>query len=113
MKMLRANVSNLRKEKTDLMSTWKLTDEQWKEFFNLATKKSWLDYHERGYHTSFGKRDYIQAISNTINGYGAESCYPELPDIHYVNMGDTYACTIILKGDKLYIGCWGDLFENC
>ena len=32
--------------------------------------------------------------------------------VYYFNAGDTYAATIILIGDNLTVGCWGDLVEK-
>lgn len=105
--MIRVDVRNLQNMKDELMGKWKINEEQWKVFYHLATKKTWLDYHKRGYHYSFAKRDYTNLVSEAINGSGAESLYPEMPHVHYVNMGDPYVTTAILKGEKLYIGCWG------
>lgn len=73
----------------------------------------WINYHTKGSHPSFGKRDYIEAISNVIGGFGAERLHSQTPSIHYVNMGDSYATTIIMKSDNLlYLGCYADIVEN-
>lgn len=32
--------------------------------------------------------------------------------VYYCNAGDTYAGTILFIGDRLVVGCWGDLVER-
>jgi hypothetical protein len=110
--MRRANPTNLRQMKAELMKAWNITEETFKVFVSLVTKYTWEDYWDRRSHTSFAKREYMQYVNNVIKGSGVDSLYPDLPDIWYVNMGDTYATTVILKDDKLYIGTWGDVVEK-
>ena len=31
--------------------------------------------------------------------------------VYYCNAGETYATTILFMGPRLYVGCWGDLFD--
>lgn len=33
-------------------------------------------------------------------------------DVYYCNAGDSYATTVIFHGDRLYVGCTGDLVER-
>lgn len=30
----------------------------------------------------------------------------------YINTGDTYSPTLIARGDRVFIGCWGDEYER-
>lgn len=32
--------------------------------------------------------------------------------VYYCNAGDSYATTVIFRGDNLIVGCWGDLVEQ-
>lgn len=32
--------------------------------------------------------------------------------VDYCNAGDAYAATLIFHGNRMYIGCWGDLVER-
>ncbi|MGZ7226658.1 hypothetical protein ACXWO0_09350, partial [Streptococcus pyogenes] len=32
--------------------------------------------------------------------------------VHYCNAGDAYAGTILFIGDRLVVGCWGDMVEK-
>jgi hypothetical protein len=42
---------------------------------------------------------------------GVESCFPQRPEIHYLNAGDTYNPTLIFNDytGTIRIGCWGDI----
>ncbi len=61
----------------------------------------------------------LDAVNHIIGGYGVEALGPgsgsgHAPPYEYVNMGDTYATTIIYKHatDALSIGNWGDIVER-
>lgn len=32
--------------------------------------------------------------------------------VYYCNAGDAYATTILFAGDRMFVGCWGDLVEK-
>lgn len=53
-------------------------------------------------------------LSDVGEFHGAESLYPEQPNIYYLNAGDTYATTLLYDHDEMEfsIGCWGDLMEG-
>jgi hypothetical protein len=106
------NPGTLRKNKGELMKAWDLSPVQWKLFYTLAVNKTWQDFHTSGHHESFAYRDYLEAISKVIGGFGAESLHPEHPDIWYVNMGDSYNTTVLLHQGYLYISTWGDVMEK-
>jgi hypothetical protein len=110
---MRANAKNLRKLKADLVRQWKITEEQWGQLLELALKRSWEDHHTPGHHPSFAQFAYMEQINKAINGFGVEplphSC---VPNVEYVNMGDAYVPTAILRDGKLYLGCWADMVEK-
>jgi hypothetical protein len=74
--------------------------------------------------TSQGWREtmMMSALSEIVGGFGEESLHGKgqdkygtaWPRYRYVNMGDTYATTLILNTDtgSVTIGCWGDLAER-
>jgi hypothetical protein len=58
----------------------------------------------------------LHILDNMLNGYGVEGFpiadgYTEKSFCSYVNMGDTYATTVLCVGDDFEIGCWGDIAE--
>jgi len=65
------------------------------------------------YHAPSREDMILHVLNALIDGYGVESCYPDKPELWYVNMGDPYVATIIYNDDtgKFRIGCWGDYFE--
>lgn len=60
----------------------------------------------------------LHAINVIVRGYGIEALGKvdmyRGPPYEYVNMGDTYATTLIYNSrtNNLYIGCWGTVAEN-
>lgn len=61
----------------------------------------------------------MHAINELVGGYGVEGIGPGrsgdyAPPYEYVNMGDTYATTLIYDRDKdrLFIGDWGTIVEE-
>lgn len=63
----------------------------------------------------------LHAINEIVDGYGVEALGPAgsrsegyAPPYEYINMGDTYATTLIYrrKTDTLRVGTWGDLAEK-
>lgn len=75
------------------------------------------------------KREAFERIARILKHehFGVESCSLdnfddindslEAPSMMYLNMGDTYATTLILTDDylngvKLYVSCWGDWHEE-
>ena len=56
------------------------------------------------------------ALNEIIEGHGVESIVPidsDRPSYDYVNMGDTYATTILMRDDgKFIVACWGDIVEK-
>ena len=57
----------------------------------------------------------IVAINEVLEGHGIECIYPrdsKHPSYDYVNMGDSYTPTILLRNDgKLIVSSWGDIVE--
>lgn len=53
----------------------------------------------------------LHAINELVGGFGVEGLGPEY---QYINMGDTYATTLIYDRDKdrLFIGDWGSIVEQ-
>jgi hypothetical protein len=79
-------------------------------------------------HPSFDRADHLGRISTILGGYGVEgllldrhgedqsgTCSLEdvRYDIQYVNVGDSYAPTILYYNGRLMIGDWGSLVERC
>lgn len=61
----------------------------------------------------------LHAINDIVGGYGVEGLGPGrsgdyAPPYEYINMGDTYATTLIYDrdADRLYIGDWGTIVEQ-
>lgn len=54
----------------------------------------------------------LNLAEKAMGGYGVESLYPDYPDFHYVNMGDTYSTTLCYNGNMFHIGSWGDYVEK-
>ena len=62
----------------------------------------------------------LSAFDKIIEGFGVEyigkqeDCYNWTPKAEYVNTGDTYNSTIILKhsNERFYLGCWADIVEG-
>lgn len=70
--------------------------------------------------TSYRCPDYsvllMTAINEIIEGHGIEQIRPKDEDRHpsyiYINRGDPYNTTILLRSDgRLIVGCWGDIVE--
>lgn len=61
--------------------------------------------------TSHGAVSQI-AKNGWVGGYGAETIYTHKLFICYVNMGETYAITLIAHKNRVFIGNWGDLVEK-
>jgi hypothetical protein len=76
--------------------------------------------HSDPYHSRMWRRTVVlDAINNILDAHGVEGLGPDLhgptaPPYEYINMGDTYAATLIYKrsGDRLFIGSWGDIVEK-
>jgi hypothetical protein len=64
----------------------------------------------------YSKLDKLEVINETIGGFGveyiAQGHNQKSPAIEYVNMGDTYATTILYVNGKFKIGNWGDIVER-
>lgn len=79
------------------------------------------DQKEYGHHLSFSVAKALEYISELIGGYGVEGMIPEgmhprseWDGFQYVNMGDTYASTVVYDSTthRFYWGVsWGDIFE--
>jgi len=59
----------------------------------------------------------MHVLNAMLEGYGVEGFqiadgYTEKSYCSYVNMGDTYATTILCVGGDFEIGCWGDIAEK-
>lgn len=60
----------------------------------------------------------MEALSEVLDGYGAEALWPEgeylWPRATYVNMGDTYAPTILYDyaSQRFAVTSWGDYVET-
>ena len=69
---------------------------------------------------SFGRRRTVvlHAIDRLVDGFGVEALgeparWNAPPPFEYVNMGDTYAATLVYKtdSDNLYVSTMGDIVE--
>jgi len=106
---------------SDLEETFdrNLSDEQRARLLELAQALRAIEgeiIHGGYYSTSHSDTvDEAMNLANEIlDGSGVESLFPNHPGQGlYVNMGDTYATTILWEPDYgAYIGCWGDVVER-
>ena len=54
------------------------------------------------------------ALNVTLSGYGVEAAFRDgevQPYLEWINMGDTYAPTLIHYRGTWRVGCWGDYAE--
>ncbi len=61
--------------------------------------------------------DRLQAINKLIEGHGCEAIFDDgqmWPDMEYVNVGDSYAATIVLDRveGRWLVTSWGDWVEH-
>lgn len=68
-----------------------------------------------GYPKDYERR--LEALNDVMDGHGVEYVpagrNKKSPAFHYVNMGDTYATTIIrLSGGRYIVSSWGDIVER-
>lgn len=66
---------------------------------------------DRGVHWSHAVNSFMDELSRLGEFSGAESLYPEKPELYYLNAGDTYASTLIYNynHNTIRIGCLGDM----
>lgn len=78
--------------------------------------RSVVDLVMRAYHRPSYSRMLMTAINEVIEGHGVEYIRPkddDHPSYEYINMGDTYNATILLRDDgKLIVSSWGDIVEK-
>lgn len=93
-----------------------------KELRDLITGKRIPDYYrsvERLCSQCYSYPHYDHMLTTAINevleGHGIECIYPrdsKHPSYDYINMGDSYTPTILLRNDgKLIVSSWGDIVE--
>ena len=55
-------------------------------------------------------------LNRMLGGFGDEYTPQghnrKSPAIHYINMGDTYATTLLYVRSRWVVGCWGDIVER-
>jgi len=78
--------------------------------------KSVRDLFSRCWHDPTYSHMLLTAINEIIEGHGIEQIRPKDEDRHpsyiYINRGDPYNTTILLRSDgRLIVGCWGDIVE--
>lgn len=70
----------------------------------------------RVYHHPTYSHMLMTAINEVLEGHGIEYICPkddDHPSYEYINMGDTYNATILLRNDgKLIVSCVGDIVEK-
>jgi hypothetical protein len=54
----------------------------------------------------------LGGINRILNGYGVEYIDDRNRTIAYVNMGDSYATTILRVNGKIRVGDWGSIVER-
>ena len=54
----------------------------------------------------------LNLAEKAMCGFGVENLYPDYPDFHYVNMGETYSTTLCYSGKAFHIGSWGDYVDT-
>lgn len=83
---------------------------------NQAKCDSVIELCMRAYRHPTYSHMLLTAINEIIEGHGIEHIRPKdegrHPSYDYINMGDPYATTILLRSDgRLIVGCWGDIVE--
>ena len=68
------------------------------------------------YFSNAAMRNALIGIDRILRGCGVEWIEPgnnaNSPGIDYVNMGDTYATTVMVIRGRFRVGCWGDVVER-
>ncbi len=65
----------------------------------------------------YGPHRALSECSFLLDGHGVEAICPEANDTPiawYVNMGDTYDCTLVysVRTARVYVTSWGDWYEH-
>lgn len=57
---------------------------------------------------------FLRQIAKVLEMYDIERIEAKTAAYHlwYVNTGDSYKTTVMLYGERFYIGSWGDVLEN-
>jgi len=70
----------------------------------------------RAYHHPTYDHMLMTAINEILEGHGIETVrprYDKRASYDYINMGDTYNATILLRSDgRLIVASWGDIVEQ-
>jgi hypothetical protein len=80
------------------------------EAFGVERGSALRLYFEKGRRNGMSYR--LGAANVILEGYGVEYIEHRGKGIHYVNMGDSYATTIMRVDGKLRIGDWGSIVER-
>jgi len=76
-------------------------------------RKIMENFHNRGRSGCYKTMEQIDVV---LNGHGVEFIDAgkgrKSPAITYVNMGDTYDCTVMWVNGSFRVGCWGDIVEQ-
>jgi hypothetical protein len=97
-----------------------ISKEQCKEIRSILTGKvnpdeyceEWINecYHRPGLHEL-----KMYAINMVMHGFGVEYIPAgnnrKSPAIEYVNLGDTYTCTLMYINGQYVVGSWGSIVE--
>lgn len=83
---------------------------------NPAKYDSVIELCMGAYHSPSYSHMLLTAINEIIEGHGIEQIIPKddgrHPSYEYINMGDSYNATILLRSDgRLIVGGWGDIVE--
>lgn len=80
--------------------------------------KSVQNWTRQCYHAPSSIEQLLCALNEVLGGYGVEYIankhIPWKADYAYINMGDTYAVTLLYKyaTDSFLVGTWGDVVER-
>jgi hypothetical protein len=81
-----------------------------------AIRAEMESFHRKHWKGGVIPRNTLERINSVINGHGVESIArghnDKSPRIEYVNMGDSYATTILWTRGRFSVGCWGDIVER-
>lgn len=70
-------------------------------------------------YTAPNRIGFLRQIGKVLEQFGTERIEAKTAPSHlwYVNTGESYRTTVMLYGEKFYIGSWGDVIEyspeNC
>ena len=104
---------NITREQARLVrKLWsKLTRQELLEQSDAAAELNRTSYNPHA--TRYLRRAAIAGLLTDFHGIEYLGIHKRSNDrVYYLNAGDPYATTLIFKGNRAFVGCWGDLVER-